>query len=510
MAAFAATVCAGSAILGAGVAGRSWDAMYVGRFVFGLGAESMCVAQSTVVSEWFEGREVAFAMGVGLAVSRLGSIWNNFSSPRTANERGVPAAFWAGTGLTFLSVVLSLLITVVDGRAARRLERRRRNGEGPAMGSLTEALLEDSGAGGGAPRPSEDPGRNEAACEKSQSGVRVSDVRRFGPLFWLLTLSCVVVYGCVLPFNNVASGVLLERDYFTASPGGCTLEWPGECSAGYLVSGSNQALDEDGDVCDVAPGQAPVLPSSVDHARSDTADERSAEWEEDSYIYPSLTPGDVDCGDPFWKDACTSDFCAKQNAATEEAGRVMSIPYLISALSSPPLGHLVDRVGKRAKIAAASSALLFVVHLTMALSSIPPVLPMVGQGVAYSLYASVLWPSVPLTVPRRLTGTAFGVITSLQNVGLALFPLAVAGIYRSGGGRYVPGVELFFASCAAVGVAVGVAMNMLDMRQGGRLNGVASEGERGDDGEEEVISFDREKDGDFVAVDEDEYFSPLT
>jgi len=39
---------------------------------------------------------------------------------------------------------------------------------------------------------------------------------------------------------------------------------------------------------------------------------------------------------------------------------------------------------------------------------------------------------------------------------------------------------------------------------------VASEGERGDDGEEEVISFDREKDGDFVAVDEDEYFSPLT
>ena len=453
-------------------------------------------------------------MGVGLAVSRLGSILNNFSSPRAANERGVPAAFGTGTGLTLLSVVLSLLITVVDGRAAKRLERRRRrNGEGLAMGSLTEALLEDSGAEEGAPRgPSEDPGRNDTTCKKSQSGVRVSDVRRFGPLFWLLTLSCVVVYGCVLPFNNVASGVLLERDYFAASPAGCTLEWPGECSAGYLVSGSNLALDEDGDVCDVKPGQAPVLPSSVDHAKSDTADERSAEWEEESYVYPSLTPVDVDCGDSFWSDACTSDFCAEQNAATEEAGRVMSIPYLISALSSPPLGHLVDRVGRRAKIATASSALLFVVHMTLALSSIPPLLPMVGQGVAYSLYASVLWPSVPLTVPRRLTGTAFGVITSLQNVGLALFPLAVAGIYKAGGGRYVPGVELFFASCAAVGVALGVAMNRLDMRRGGRLNGVTSEGESCGDGEEEeeVISFDREKDGDFVAVDEDEYFSPLT
>ena len=60
MAAFAATVCAGSAILSAGVAGRSWNAMYVGRFVFGLGAESMCVAQSTVVREWFEGESPFF------------------------------------------------------------------------------------------------------------------------------------------------------------------------------------------------------------------------------------------------------------------------------------------------------------------------------------------------------------------------------------------------------------------------------------------------------------------
>ena len=511
MAAFAATVCLGSAVLGAGVASKSWAAMYLGRFVFGLGAESMCVAQSTVVSEWFEGREVAFAMGVGLAVSRLGSIWNNVSSPKTANSRGVPAAFWAGTLLTFLSVVLSLLIAVVDKRAIRRLERRRRDGEGLAMGSLTEALLEDVPADVRVPRRPSDEGLPppDAACKKgSQSGVRVSDVRRFGPLFWLLTLSCVVVYGCVLPFNNVASGVLLERDYFASSPEGCTLEYPGECSNGYLVSGSNPAQYEDGDVCDVMPGQAPVLPSSVNKAKSDTSDARSDGWEEESYVYPSLTPGDVDCGDPFWAGACTRDFCDEQNAATEEAGRVMSIPYLISALSSPPLGHLVDRVGRRAKVAVASSALLLVVHLTLALSSVPPILPMVGQGVAYSLYASVLWPSVPLTVPRRLTGTAFGVITSLQNVGLALFPLAVAGIYRAGGGRYVPGVELFFASCAFAGVAVGVAMNRLDMSQGGRLNGVAREGDGG--GEEEVISFDREKEGDFMAVDEDKYFSPLT
>ena len=50
------------------------------------------------------------------------------------------------------------------------------------------------------------------------------------------------------------------------------------------------------------------------------------------------------------------------------------------------------------------------------------------------------------------------------------------------------GRELFFASCAAVGVAVGVAMNRLDMRRGGRLNRVARGRESGEGWDEEVIS----------------------
>ena len=53
---FAATVCAGAILLSIGVANKSWEVMYLGRFVFGLGAESLCVAQSTIVSDWFEGK----------------------------------------------------------------------------------------------------------------------------------------------------------------------------------------------------------------------------------------------------------------------------------------------------------------------------------------------------------------------------------------------------------------------------------------------------------------------
>lgn len=337
----------------------------------------------------------------------------------------------------------------------------------------------------------------------------ITDFWKFGPLFWLLTLSCFVVYGCVLPFNNVASGILLERNFFASSPGKCTLEHPAECTQGYILSNNtaqnNNALDATGAVCSSAPSQAPVLPSSVNHASSDS--ERSSEWEEATYRYSSLTSNNVDCGDSFWLDAYTSDYCQKQRAATEQAGRVMSIPYLILALSLPPLGHLVDRIGRRAQIAVLFSSLLFVVHLTLALSASSPIGPLVGQGIAYSLYVLVIWPSVPLTVHQQYTGTAFGVMTSIQNMGLALFPLVIAAIYNASGGRYIPNVEFLFVCFALAGIVTEFFLNKLDPRYGHKLN-TATAAE-----DEEIVTDDiGREDGDvgFASLDTGgDYFSPL-
>jgi len=438
-----------------------------------------------------------------------------------AGGGGIQSAFWIGAVVTCCSVAAAGFIVLVDKRAVRKLERR--NGR-EALHSLTEALLENEGgesemreggdglegdAGGDNRQDDAVLAEGETAVKSAcvvqvESGVNITDVRKFTLLFWLLTLSCFVVYGCVLPFNNVASGILLERNYFTSSPSDCGLEYPDQCSVGYLQQGTNDALNANGDVCSIAPSQAPVLPTSVSHTSADS--DMSDEWEEGTYVYPSLTSDHVDCGDPFWTDACTSNYCTKQNAATEHAGKVMSIPYLISAVSSPPLGHLVDRFGRRAQIAVFSSSLLLVVHLTLAISASSPIGPMIGQGIAYSLYAAVLWPSVPLTVPKEYTGTAFGVITSIQNIGLALFPLAIAAIYNVSGRRYIPHVEFFFMACAAAGVMVGLVMNRLDGRCGNKLNKVYIEEE-----EVEVAANNvgEEGDGDFAAVEGDQYFSPL-
>lgn len=221
----------------------------------------------------------------------------------------------------------------------------------------------------------------------------------------------------------------------------------------------------------MAPSQAPILPSSIDYTKADS--NSSSTWDKTEYIYPELQPTNVHCGDEFWSEGCTVNYCAKEHAATERAGKVMSIPYLISSISSPLLGHMVDKVGRRAILATVASAILLVVHLSLAMTNISPVGPMILQGTAYSLYAAVIWPSVPLTVSKQLTGTAYGVITSIQNMGLALFPLIIAAIYNISG-SYIPNVEIFFSCCATAGVIVGLLMIRLDRRTGGKLNTVSS------------------------------------
>jgi len=349
--------------------------------------------------------------------------------------------------------------------------------------TLTEALLEEDA-----------PTRYEKNSESDE--VRLTDFRKFGMLFWLLTISCFVVYGCVLPFNNVAAGILLERNYYKPAPSSCHLLHPDQCTSGYLQNGTNPSLsDSTGTICSIAPFQAPLLPSSVNFTSS--ASGKSGDWENEAYVYPNLTTHDVKCNDPFWNSACTSDYCAKESDSTERTGKIMSIPYLISAVSSPPLGLLVDRIGRRALISSLASGLLFFVHLTMAVSHSSPVLPLVGQGIAYSCYAAVIWPSVPLTVDKKFTGTAFGVITSVQNIGLALFPLMIASIYKASGNTYIPNVEFFFMSCAGLGVLIGLLLNRLDRRYGGKLNGIT------------ITSDDESREDAGFANAEDEYFSPL-
>jgi hypothetical protein len=54
--------------------------------VFGLGGESVSVAQSAITARWFKGAEVATAFGIALSFSRIGSAANFDISPSVAGN----------------------------------------------------------------------------------------------------------------------------------------------------------------------------------------------------------------------------------------------------------------------------------------------------------------------------------------------------------------------------------------------------------------------------------------
>ena len=88
--------------------------------------------------------------------------------------------------------------------------------------------------------------------------------------------------------------------------------------------------------------------------------------------------------------------------------------------------------------------------------------PMVGQGLAYSGFAAVIWPSIPLVIPSQLIGFGYGVVTAIQNAGLAIFPLIIAAIYEDSDSKYIPNVEYFFVSLAVFGTVIGFYLNFYD------------------------------------------------
>jgi len=432
---FGSFITLGQCLLALGSASQSFTLMLVGRIVFGFGGESLTVAQSAIVSLWFKGRELAFALGVNLSVARLGGTINNQLSPYWANAKGLTFALWFGVIMCCVSITATLILIPIDRAAQKRSKKARLPSGAPTA------------------EPEE---------------VKLSDVRHFNKMLWLLTASCVVVYGCVLPFNNTASSFLLERDYFRApeypfpeaGQGADTWVCPvGKtcCTGGFPVNKTKTT----GNIvpCAGSPYQ-PVL-GNLTIQSIDCANE--------------VTRG-VPAGTGPWHAAelkAATAYCVDQDSAVSKAAVVMSIPYFISACMSPFLGFAVDRYGKRAIIATLAPMLLIIVHLTLGFApNVPGQYPLIGQGLAYSAFAAALWPSVPYVVDEHLVGTAYGVITAIQNLGLATFPLAAAGIYQASDDKYVPNTELLFVGLAVVGTLIGIWLNIEDPKYGNAMNKV--------------------------------------
>ena len=114
--------------------------------------------------------------------------------------------------------------------------------------------------------------------------------------------------------------------------------------------------------------------------------------------------------------------------------------------------------------------ILFLVHSLFALTSIQPFVPMIMLGVAFSLVPAAMWPSMVKLVKEKHIGTAYGMMYSIQNLGLWCFPL-IAGMIldKTNPGdpeilNYTP-TMLMFAGLGLAGLFFAVMLKIKDSRR---------------------------------------------
>jgi MFS family permease len=133
----------------------------------------------------------------------------------------------------------------------------------------------------------------------------------------------------------------------------------------------------------------------------------------------------------------------------ELASFLLSMLDIFAMVGTPLLGLLVDRVGRRSLFMMFGSGLLIPVFVMMAYTNVSPYVPMAMLGLAFSLVPAVIWPSVAYLVEQNRLGTAYGLMTMIQNIGLTAFNPLIGGLNDLAGassqnpGGYAPGMWAF-------------------------------------------------------------------
>jgi MFS family permease len=130
------------------------------------------------------------------------------------------------------------------------------------------------------------------------------------------------------------------------------------------------------------------------------------------------------------------------NVSRQTAGFLSSILTLSAMIMTPIFGIIVDKVGHRAKFMILGSFLIIPVYLIMAYTRISLFVPMSIMGIAFSLIPAVMWPSVAYVVDESKLGTAYGVMTMIQNIGLFATNILIGFVNTKTGG-YTTGMWIF-------------------------------------------------------------------
>ena len=335
--------------------------MASGRLIFGLGAESMIVAVTTIIARWFKGKELSFAFGLNLTLARLGSFLALNSPTWGRNlyeywQSPLWITVYAGV-FAFLCVIIYFFLDIYSSK----------NYNLPKEGEQDVILLSDI--------------------------LRIKEIKRWYVFGFLLVIG--ITLSIVDPENWTIFLVLLIASIlilFLKSKSFSKSFW-------YITA-----------LCVT--------------------------------FYSAMFP---------FQTFAIKFFQEAHGTSREVGGNLSSILTLAAMVFTPLFGLLSDKIGKRSLLMMFGSVLIIPVYLMMAYkfgrpdvmtessffhlsipffnieASIPIYLiyPMAMMGIAFSLVPAVMWPSVAIIVKQSKLGTAYGLMTMIQNIGLFGFNLII-------------------------------------------------------------------------------------
>ena len=146
----------------------------LGFMIFGCGCEMAGTTVSKAIAKWFKGKEMALAMGLEMAIARIG-VFAIFSiSPLIAMEMGTvvaPVAFC--TVLLLVGLICYCVFCVLDTKLDRQLGK-------------------------------------EKGEESPEDEFKASDIKNIfsSHIFWVVALLCVLYYSAIFPFQAYGAEML--------------------------------------------------------------------------------------------------------------------------------------------------------------------------------------------------------------------------------------------------------------------------------------------------------------
>ncbi|MBV8340743.1 MAG: MFS transporter, partial [Gammaproteobacteria bacterium] len=121
---------------------------------------------------------------------------------------------------------------------------------------------------------------------------------------------------------------------------------------------------------------------------------------------------------PFRQTFAIEYFQHVKGLTLQQAGDVNAWVFACAVVATPLFGLVADRFGHRSLILSVGTVLLPVTFMILSLTHLGPWVSTALMGVSFSLVPAIIWPSTTLIVEPRRLGTALGVITVLQALGL--------------------------------------------------------------------------------------------